>query len=107
MGNLSQGPIRNTDTKSALTGSSPDTASVGTSSSEVLPSNSNRKGLVIVNTSENIVSLSFGSNPAVLNNGITLFQYGVFNMDEYMYTTEAINAIANVGSSVISIQEFI
>ena len=94
-------------TKTPLTASSPTTASVGITSAQVVASNANRKGLVIVNLSSNTVSFGIGANPAVLNSGITLAPNGVWNMSEYDYNTSAINAIASGASSTISIQEFV
>lgn len=95
-------------TKTPLTASTPTTATVGTSSAQVVASNSSRKGLCIVNLSSNTISIGLGSNPAVLNSGITLTQLGsVYEMSEYDYVTGAVNAIASASSSVISIQEFI
>lgn len=100
------GTIQLVSTKTPLTASTPTTATVGTSSSQVVASNVSRKGLVIINVSSNVVSLAFGANSAVLNSGITLTTNGsVYEMSEYDYTTSAINAISS-GSSVISIQEF-
>lgn len=94
-------------TKTPLTPSAPTTATVGTSSSLVVSSNSSRTGLIIVNLSLNVVSLGFGSNSAVLDSGATLTTLGsVFQMSEYDYTIGAVNAIASATGSVISIQEY-
>ena len=72
-----------------------------------MSANANRKGLIIVNLSSNTISFGIGSNPAVLNSGITLTGLGsVWNMSEYDFNTSAINAIASA-SSTISIQEFV
>lgn len=92
-------------TKTDLTPSSPTTATVGITSAQALAANANRKGLIIVNVSVNKVSLGIGST-AVLNSGITLYPGGSFEMGEYCFDVGAINAIASVASSVISIQEF-
>ena len=95
------------NTKNPLVGSSPSTATVGTSSAQIVASNASRKGLVVINLSSNVVSLAFGSNTAVLNSGITLTQNGsVYETSEYDFTLGAINAIASGASSVVSIQEF-
>jgi len=95
-------------TKTPLTASSPTTATVTASSTQVVPANASRKGLCIVNLSSNTVSFGIGSNNAVLNSGITLITTGsVWSMSEYDYTTSAINAIASVNPSTISIQEFV
>jgi len=93
-------------TKNPLTASSPDFATVGTSSVLVVSSNSSRKGLIIINTSVNTVSFGIDAT-AVLNSGITLPPKSVWVMDEYNFTTGAINAIASDVSSNLSIQEFI
>jgi hypothetical protein len=93
-------------TKSPLTGSSPTFAIVGTSSAQAVASNANRKGLVLINTSSNTISFGIGANAAVLNSGITLPPYGVWEADEYSYVTSAINAIASGTSSNLSVQEF-
>jgi hypothetical protein len=95
-----------TPVPSAATGLAPTFATVGTSSAQILASNSSRKGLVLVNTSTNTISLAFGANAAVLNSGITLIGGGAFNMDQYQFSTAAINAIASSASSNIAIQEF-
>lgn len=95
-------------TKTPLTASVPATSTVGAASAEAVAANGSRKGLAITNLSTNVISLGFGTNPAVLNSGITLTQYGsVYEMSEYDYVTSSVNAIASSGSSVIGIQEFI
>jgi hypothetical protein len=92
-------------TKNALTSNSPTAVSVGVTSSEILAANANRKGLILVNTSSANISLGLGT-AAVLNSGITLYPGGAFNMDEYCFTTAAINAIASVAASNIGVQEW-
>ena len=95
-------------TKVSLTALQPTTAIVGATSGLVVDSNTNRKGLAIVNITGNPVSLGFGVNEAVLNSGITLTTVGsVYEMSEYDYTTSAINAIASLEGTIISIQEFV
>lgn len=91
--------------KVALTASSPTAASVGVATAQALASNASRKGLILVNSSSNIISIGIGS-AAVLNSGITLYPAGSFQMDEYCFATGAINAIASVAASSLSIQEF-
>lgn len=88
------------------TGNAPSAVTVGVSSGLALASNSSRKGLVLVNTSANTISIAFGANAAVLNSGITLYQGGSYNMDAYSFTTAAINAIASAASSNLAIQEY-
>lgn len=92
--------------KTALTASSPTAATVGTSSASAVASNANRKGLVLINTSNNTISLGLGAT-AVLSSGITLSGGGgTWVMDEFTFTTAAINAIASAVSSNLAIQEF-
>lgn len=93
------------NSKNALTSNSPTASSVGVTSAQILAANANRKGLILVNTSSGNISLGFGA-AAVLNSGITLYPGGSFNMDEYCFTTSAINAIASVAASNIGIQEW-
>lgn len=91
--------------KTALTASSPTAATVGVASAQAVASNSSRKGLILVNTSANYISLGLGAT-AVLNSGITLAPYGTFVMDEFCFTTGAVNAIASAASSNLAIQEY-
>lgn len=92
-------------TKTALTGSAPTTTSVGTSTGAAVAANANRKGLVLTNThATNRISLGMG-NAAVLDSGIVLYPKGVWVMDEYTFTTQAINAIASGVSTGLAIQE--
>jgi hypothetical protein len=95
----------NVNTKTNLTVNTPGTVNVGTTSASFLAANSSRKGLIIVNTSANIVSFGFGAT-AVLNSGMTLFPGGVFQMDENTFSTAAINSIAGAASSAVAYQEF-
>jgi hypothetical protein len=92
-------------TREALTASSPTAATVGTGSAQAVATNSNRKGLVLTNTSVNTISLGLGAT-AVLNSGITLLPGSVFVMDEYTFSTAAINAIASAAASNLAIQEY-
>jgi hypothetical protein len=92
-------------TKTALAANSPTFATVGVTSAQVLAANASRKGLILINTSTGNISIGFGST-AVLNSGVTLYPNGTFFMDEYMYTTSAITAIAANASSNLAIQEW-
>lgn len=98
-GNLS------TSTKISLTSSSPTASTVGTSTILVLAANANRKGLILTNTSTSKIFLGLGAS-AILNSGIVLYPGGSWTMDEYNFTTVAINAIASITSSNLAIQEF-
>lgn len=84
---------------------SPTAATVGVTTASAVSSNASRTGLVLTNTSGNIISLGLGA-AAVLNSGITLFPYGSWTMDQFTFTTGAINAIASAASSNLAIQEF-
>lgn len=92
-------------TKTALTASSPTAATVGVASAQAVASNASRRGLVLVNTSNNTISLGIGA-AAVLNSGITLLSGASWTMNEFTFVTGAINAIASGASSNMAIQEF-
>jgi len=92
-------------TKNALTASAPASGTVGITSASIVSSNSSRKSLIIKNLSNNTISLGLAQT-AVLYSGITLSPYEIWNMNEYSFVTGAINAIADVASSNVSIQEF-
>lgn len=98
------GTVTATYAKTAQTASSPTAATVGTSSAQAVAANASRKGLVLTNTSVNIISLGLGAT-AVLNSGITLYPGGVFYMDADVFTVGAVNAIASAASSNLAIQE--
>jgi hypothetical protein len=90
-----------------LTPLSPTFATVGVASTQIATTNTNRKGIVLTNTSVNKVSFGLANAPAVLNSGITInASGGVWVMDQFTFTTGAINAIASGASSNVTIQEF-
>lgn len=81
-------------------------ATVGVVSGQVVPANPARTSLRLVNTSSNRISLGLGA-AAVLDSGLTLMPGGgVWNMDQFDFTTAAIFAIAAGAGSNLSIQEF-
>lgn len=92
-------------TKTALTAAIPSVVTIGIASASAVASNSNRKGLILVNVSANTIYLGLGSS-AVLGSGITIYPQGSFEMDEYSFTTGTINAIASAASSNLTVQEF-
>ena len=96
------GNVSTTVTTSPLT---PSNSVVTTASSQILASNANRKGLVIINTGSYTVSLGF-SNAAVANSGVVLYPSGTFNMDAYSFTTSNVTAIATTANSYVGIQEW-
>lgn len=94
-----------TSSKTPLTPAAPTFATVGTSSASAVAANANRKGLILINTSGNYIYLGLGFT-AVIGSGIVLIPFGTWTMDEFTFTTAAINAIASGASSNLSIQEF-
>ena len=83
----------------------PATATATTNSSTVVASNSARKGLIVMNLGTTNVHFGCGST-ALLNSGITLNPNGVWIMDQYTFTTSAINAIVSTGTATLAIQEY-
>lgn len=104
-GNVSVAQPFPTTNKTPLTAVAPATFAVTTSSSQAVASNSSRKGLVLTNTGTKRVSFGLGAS-AVLDSGITLQPGDVWVMDEYTFSTSAVNAIAATGGSSLGIQEF-
>lgn len=101
-----QSSIPTTIVKVSLTGSAPSSVSVGVASGVVIAANAARKGLVLTNTSTlGTVSFNIAAGSAVLNSGITLYPRGVWVMDEYTFTTAAINGIASLAATGVAIQE--
>lgn len=88
-----------------LTGSSPAAVSVGVASGVVIATNASRRGLVLTNTSNAIISFNIVGGAAVLREGITLYPGGHWEMDAYTFTTAAINGIASAAASNLAIQE--
>jgi hypothetical protein len=105
-GGSSSNPTYVTTIRTGQIASSPTFATVGTSSAQVLAANSNRTGAVLVNNSSNSIFFGIGANPAVVGSGIYLAPQGVWDMSEYDFTTQAINAISTGANSNLSIQEF-
>lgn len=89
-----------------LTASAPTFATIGVTSGTVIAANTNRKGLVIQNTSSLAsISLNLVGGSAVLNSGITLYPHDIFYMDEFTFTTSQIDAISSLASTNVSVQE--
>lgn len=90
----------------AVTPASPTFATIGVTSTTAVASNTNRKGLILQNTSSlATVSLNIVGGAAVLNSGITLYPHDVWEMDTSFFTTSQINAISSLASTNLSIQE--
>lgn len=82
----------------------PTNAAVSNTSGLIVAANANRTGLVIVNVGSANISLAFGTS-AVANSGVTLAPNGVYEMDDFIFTTLAVNAISPT-SSTAAIQEY-
>lgn len=95
-------------TKTPLTPSAPTQATVGAVSSTIVAANASRKGLELtLLTRDASVSFGFGANPAVLDSGSTLTQYGSsYSMNEYDFHLLAVNAIASQAGVIVGIQEY-
>jgi len=78
---------------------------IGVVSAEILGLTLDRRGMKIINLSNNKISFGLGE-VAVLDSGITLYPGGVWNMDEYDWTIVPIEAIASGAGSVIGVQEW-
>lgn len=88
-------------------GAAPDTANITTTSSTALAANANRVAMIIMNQGENNVWLGFGANAAVVDNGVWLAAFnGTLTFDAGFCSTEAIQAITEVSTATLSIQEF-
>lgn len=84
----------------------PTAAAVGLTSGTVVSFNSDRAGLVLINTSSSTIYLGLG-NAAVVESGISLNPNGgTWVMDEYTYTNMQVNGIAASASCNLAIQEF-
>lgn len=88
-----------------LTPASPTFATVGVASAQAVAANANRKGLLLINTSANRISLGFGA-AAVLDSGVTLYPGGTFNMAQEDFDLSAVNAIASAAASNLAVQEY-
>lgn len=106
-GTVANPVVTSQSTPPALTPSSPAVASVGVASAEAVAVNANRKGLVLCNNSDNVISIAFGA-AAVLNSGITLQpQGGSWTMTRETFTTAQVRAIAGGAASPLGVQEFV
>jgi hypothetical protein len=102
VGTINSGTV---NTKSILTPSNVAQGTISTSSTVIVASNASRKGLTLVNTSNNAVSLAFGTT-AVLNSGVVLNTYGAFYMDEYSFSTASVAGISSGTGAILGVQEY-
>ncbi len=89
----------------SLTPKNPGSVVIGIISSIIVRENVRRKGLILINTSMNRISLAFGTD-AILDRGATLYPGGSFNMAENDFYSGDIYGIAAGVDSALSIQEF-
>ena len=93
-------------TKTAMTANAATSVTCAATTTVLIASNASRKGLVITNTGARNIFIGIGAS-AVLNQGIFLVQGGgSWVMDDYTFTTQAINGITTTSTSIIAIQEF-
>ena len=84
----------------------PDSATVGVASAELLSVNPERRGLILVNDSSNVIYLAFGV-PAEIGKGIRLNPNGgSFTMTGTSFSNDAVFGIATGAGSNLAIQEF-
>jgi len=98
-------PLPVTNVTSAV-GEAPTNVAIGLTSTSVLAANTLRKGLNLCNISFGTISISFGSNAAVLYTGVTLGPGGTFWMDATDFTTAAVHAISSQTNTLLAVQEF-
>lgn len=92
--------------KVALTGSTPATVTIGTTSATLINANGGRKGLIVGNCSATAVLFLSLSGAAVLNSGLMIPPYGVWTMGDYDYVTTGMNAISTEANTPVALQEF-
>jgi hypothetical protein len=95
-----------TTARSAITANAGVDISVNATSTAVLGANANRKGLILQNASSQQITIAFGGQTPVYQTGLTLLPGGVFNMDQWSFTTGAVNAITTGGAALLQVQEF-
>lgn len=81
--------------------------SVGTSNTPIVPANTVRNCLILVNDGVNVVYLSFGTAAAVASSGIRLNALGgMIIIDNASLLPHGVNGIAVGGSSAVTICEY-
>ena len=89
-----------------MTANAPAQLTTSGSSQVVVAANSNRSGLVLVNTDgTDSISIGFGA-AAVSGSGLTLKPGQTYVMDEYTFNKTTVYAIASANTPNLSIQEF-
>jgi hypothetical protein len=98
--NYLQGPIPRQH--AAIT---PVAGSVTTASAQLIAANINRTGLACTNIGTSTAFLAYGANTAILNGGTAISPGATWWMDDYLFTTDAVNVIA-ASATTIACQEF-
>ena len=83
----------------------PVTVAVTTTSAQLIGSNTARTGLSCTNIGSVNAYLAYGTNPAILSGGTAILAGTTWWMDNYLFTTQAINVIAP-SATTLSCQEF-
>jgi len=88
--------------------SAPLAVTVNASSTTVLSSNANRRGLYITNTStaNQVITLRSTAAAAVMWEGIVLYPGGVYKMEREDFHTNEMRGIASAAGGRLSIQEY-
>lgn len=103
------GAVQTYDGRTALTVSAPATASITTSSAQIIAANTGRTGLIITNThATSWLYLAIGAAAtAVSGSGIALAPNGgVWTMDGFSFSTAKVVGIASAGTITVAVQEF-
>ena len=98
--NYLQGPIPRQH--AAVT---PVAGSVTTASAQLIAANINRTGLECTNIGTSTAFLAYGANVAILNGGTAIPPGATWWMDDYLFTTAAVNVIA-ASATTMACQEF-
>ena len=83
----------------------PLAASVTTASAQLIAANINRTGLACTNIGTSTAFLAYGANTAILNGGTAISPGATWWMDDYLFTTAAVNVIA-ASATTMACQEF-
>ena len=84
--------------------SAPVSVSVTTSSTQGVAINANRTALECTNIGTSTAFLAYGANAAVLSSGTAIAPGVTWWMDDYLFTTAAVNVIG-AASTTLSCQE--
>ncbi len=80
--------------------SAPIAGTSTTSSSQLAPLNLDRTGMNCTNLGTVSVFIAYGSNAAILNGGTVIAAGSTWWMDDYLFTTQAVNVISSASANV-------